>query len=252
MKQSDLDTLPVKDGFRQRGMEMTRTETFTDAAFAFAVTLLVVSIDSVPSTYDELLLAVQGIPAFGLACALMFLFWYGHWSWSRRYGLEDFPSIVLSFFLVFVMLCYVFPMKYVTSIFVAWITDRRVDVGANINSVEELFSIFVIYSIGFVAMCLAVLLLNLRAWSLRVELQLDDIEEYTTRTEIGTWLILSSVGVLAILMGLFAPPHPLTVPGWAFASLGIVMPAWGIVRGRQIERMIKARSRSSEDQDEPE
>ena len=247
---SDLDSLPVKDGFRQRGMEMTRTETFTDAAFAFAVTLLVVSIDSVPSTYDELLIAVQGIPAFGLACALLFLFWYGHWSWSRRYGLEDFPSIVLSFLLVFVMLCYIFPMKYMTSIFVAWITERRVDVGANINSVEELFSIFVIYSIGFVAMCLAVLLLNLRAWSRRAELRLDDIEEYTTRTEIGTWLILSSVGVLAILMGLFAPPHPMTVPGWAYALLGIVMPVWGSIRGRHIERMIEARGAAEPDRTE--
>ena len=78
--QSDLDSLPVKDGFRLRGMDMTRTETFTDAAFAFAVTLLVISIDAVPTTYDELLIAVQGIPAFGLACALLFLFWYGHWS----------------------------------------------------------------------------------------------------------------------------------------------------------------------------
>ena len=137
IKQSDLDEMPVKDGFRLRGIEMTRTETFTDAAFAFAVTLLVISIDAVPTSYDELLLAVQGIPAFGLACALLFLFWYGHWSWSRRYGLEDFPSIVLSFLLVFVMLCYIFPMKYMTSIFVAWVTERRVDVGANINSIEE-------------------------------------------------------------------------------------------------------------------
>lgn len=239
IKQSELDEMPVKDGFRLRGIEVTRTETFTDAAFAFAVTLLVVSIDSVPATYDELLLAVQGIPAFGLACALLFLFWYGHWSWSRRYGLEDFPSIVLSFVLVVVMLCYVFPMKYMTSIFVAWITDRRVDVGANINSIEELFSIFVIYSIGFVAMCVAVLLLNLRAWSLRAELRLDGIEKYVTRTEIGTWLILSSVGVLAILMGLFAPRHPLTVPGWAYMLLGIVMPVWGYVRGREAERMLR-------------
>ena len=94
-----------RTGFRLRGLDMTRTETFTDAAFAFSLTLLVVSIDAVPTNYDELLLAVQGIPAFGLACSLLFLFWYGHWQWSRRFGLEDFPSIVLSFLLVFVILC---------------------------------------------------------------------------------------------------------------------------------------------------
>ena len=43
-----LASLPDKNGIRQRGMDMTRLETFTDAAFAFAVTLLVISVDDVP------------------------------------------------------------------------------------------------------------------------------------------------------------------------------------------------------------
>lgn len=232
-----LAKAPTKDGFRQRGMEMTRTETFTDAAFAFALTLLVVSIDSVPSTYNELMLAVQGIPAFGLSCALLFLFWHGHWNWSRRYGLEDFASMVLSFFLVFVMLCYIYPMKYVTSIFVAWITGRRLEVGADISSLDELYGIFTIYSIGFVALCVAILLLYLRAWSRRDELQLDTVERHATRSEIGSWTILASVGCLAILMGLFAPHHPATVPGWAYLLLPVIMPVWGVIRGRQLTRL---------------
>jgi len=232
-----LRELPVKNGFRLRGMDMTRTETFTDAAFAFALTLLVVSIDSIPSTYEELLFAVQGVPAFGLSCALLFLFWHGHWNWSRRYGLEDFPTMVLSFFLVFVMLCYIYPMKYVTSIFVAWVTDQRLEVGANINSMDELFGIFTIYSTGFVALCIAVLLLYLRAWSKRHELQLNTVERHSTRSEIGSWMILTGVGVLAILMGLFAPHRLLTVPGWAYLLLPVVMPVWGAVRGRQYKRL---------------
>ena len=36
----DLDALPRLGGFRLRGMEMTRLETFIDAAFAFAITML--------------------------------------------------------------------------------------------------------------------------------------------------------------------------------------------------------------------
>ncbi len=234
---SELASLPVKEGFRLRGMEMTRTETFTDAAFAFALTLMVVSIDSIPATYAELWRAVQGIPAFGLSCALLFLFWYGHWNWSRRYGMEDFPTMILSFLLVFVMLCYVYPMKYVTSLFVAWITDQRVEVGASIASVEELYGIFTIYSIGFVALCLVVLLLYLRAWSQREQLALDAVERHVTQSEIGAWSIMAGVGAIAVLMGLFAPRHPLTVPGWAYVLLPLVMPAFGVIRGRQLERL---------------
>ena len=35
----NLDSLPRLKGFRLRGMEMTRLETFIDAAFAFAISL---------------------------------------------------------------------------------------------------------------------------------------------------------------------------------------------------------------------
>jgi hypothetical protein len=34
---ANLDDLPKLRGFRLRGMEMTRLETFIDAAFAFAI-----------------------------------------------------------------------------------------------------------------------------------------------------------------------------------------------------------------------
>lgn len=227
-------------GFRLRGMEMTRTETFTDAAFAFALTLLVVSIDRVPASYDELLVAVQGIPAFGLSCMLLFLFWHGHWSWSRRYGLEDFPSIVLSFTLVFVVLCYVYPMRYVTSIFMAWVTGGRISGGAQIESLEELYGIFAIYSIGFTAMCLVMILLHLRAWWVRNGLELNDVERFLTRAEMGNWSILAAVGTVATLLGLFAPPRVWTVPGWAYIVLPIVMPLYGYLVGRKHARIVAA------------
>jgi hypothetical protein len=37
-----------------------------------------------------------------------------------------------------------YPKKYVTPIFVAWITDRRLEVGASISSIDELYVIFTI------------------------------------------------------------------------------------------------------------
>jgi hypothetical protein len=39
----NLDSLPRLKGFRLRGMEMTRLETFIDAAFAFAISMLVIA-----------------------------------------------------------------------------------------------------------------------------------------------------------------------------------------------------------------
>ncbi len=230
---------PVKNGFRLRGTEMTRTETFTDAAFAFSLTLLVISIDSIPSSYPELTAAMQGVPAFGLACAILFIFWHGHWNWSRRYGLEDFPSMALSFLLVFVMLCYVYPMKYMTSVFVAWVSDERLSAEASIRSFDELFGMFTIYSVGFVALCLNVLALYWHAWRRRDALGLNDIERHTTRSEMTSWTLMATVGGIAILMGLFAPRNAITVPGWAYSLLAVLMPLHGVFSDRKRRRLLE-------------
>ena len=47
----DLTTLPREDGFRLRGQSVTRLETFVDAAFAFALTLLVIAGDDLPDSF---------------------------------------------------------------------------------------------------------------------------------------------------------------------------------------------------------
>lgn len=51
----DLDALPRRGGFRLRGLEMTRLESFVDATFAFAVSLLVIAGQQVPDDLDTIL-----------------------------------------------------------------------------------------------------------------------------------------------------------------------------------------------------
>ena len=75
-------------GFRLRGREVTRLESFSDAVFAFALTLLVVSLD-VPKTFTDLVTTMRGFPAFALCFLLLALIWNGHYRYCRRYGLDD-------------------------------------------------------------------------------------------------------------------------------------------------------------------
>jgi hypothetical protein len=50
---ADLDSLPRLGGFRVRGLEMTRLETFIDAAFAFAITMLVIAAQQIPDDIER-------------------------------------------------------------------------------------------------------------------------------------------------------------------------------------------------------
>ena len=47
-----------------RGEAMTRIDTFVDAAFAFAFTMLVISIDQIPRSPTELIELSKDIPSF--------------------------------------------------------------------------------------------------------------------------------------------------------------------------------------------
>lgn len=229
-----LERLPVKDGFRLRGLDMTRTETFTDAAFAFAVTLLVVSIDQIPTSYDELVNAMLGIPAFAASFALIALFWYAHWKWSRRYGLEDLPTILLSFSLVFLILCYIYPLKYLFNGMATWLSGGRIQSAGQVSiTLSNLYSIFAIYGAGFVALCIVIILLNLHAYRKREELKLNAVERFDALGEAVAWSIVGGVGVVSLGVALFTPPSRLAIPGFVYVALPIVMPIHGALAGRK-------------------
>jgi hypothetical protein len=87
-------------GFRLRGQEVTRLESFSDAVFGFALTLLVVSLD-VPKTFTDLVTTMRGFPAFALCFLFLALIWNGHYKYCRRYGMDDGTSRFLTCVMLF-------------------------------------------------------------------------------------------------------------------------------------------------------
>jgi uncharacterized membrane protein len=225
-----MNTLRVdSSGFRLRGLQATRIETFTDAAFAFSLTLLVISLEP-PTSLEALRIVLQDVPAFLLSATQLMLFWWGHHEWSRRYGLDDGMTLMLSCLLVFTVLVYVYPLRFMFGVTIAWLRmlagipmGRDLGIGAP----EDVNGMFVIYGMGFVAMAGALLLLHFHAWRRREALGLDDIELHETRATIGAWAILGGTALASVLMGLLAPPTLIGLPGWPYATLGFVMPLYG-------------------------
>ena len=180
----DLSALPRLHGFRLRGLAMTRLETFIDAAFAFAITTLVIAAQKMPGSIEELLAAFRNVPTFLCSIAVIWIFWRGHWLWSRRYGLEDGPSILISWSLLVTVLIYIYPLRAVYGAMWFSLTGGAAGQRLGTATAAEYRSLFAAFAIGFSAMAFEILLLNFRAWQLREPLRLDARERLLTLGQI--------------------------------------------------------------------
>src|SRR5438034_3245421 len=163
----DLDALPRLGGFRLRGMEITRLETFIDAVFAFAITMLVIAAQQVPDDIKTLLAAFKNVPAFVASIIVLGIFWRGHWLWSRRYGLEDGISIVISWAMIVTILIYMYPLKAIFSYMWFLLSGGRVGHTLGPHSESQVRALFAVFALGFTPTAVEVVLLTLRAWQLR-------------------------------------------------------------------------------------
>ena len=218
----DLDALPRAHGFRLRGMEMTRLETFIDAAFAFAVTMMVIGGQQIPTDIETLVGAFKNVPAFVTSTLVLGIFWRGHWKWSRRYGLEDGVSSLISWAMLVTLLIYIYPLKVVFDAMWYFLSNHRFGRIITAQSTEQVRELFAIYALGFIAITLQIVLLNLRAWQLREPLRLDARERAITLAEVGGWCVPLGVGLISLVLALTMPRDQIAWSGWVYFSLAIL------------------------------
>ena len=108
---------PSDKFFRWRGGEVSRLENLSDVVFALCLTMLV----AVPTArafqfeYDQLVYSIKMLPAF-LACFLILIWiWYQHHKFFRRYGLGDWLTVAQNTLLLFVVVSYTLPLRFVFS-----------------------------------------------------------------------------------------------------------------------------------------
>jgi len=184
-----------------RGHGVTRLEAFVDAAFAFAVTLLVISVDSIPDSIGALLQALKNVPAFAASFAMVAMFWYAHVRWSRRYRLGSVPATLLSLLLVFLVLVYVYPLRLLLGTFFAWITGGWLPMPLNdANGARPLAFMFTFYGLAFASMSACIGGLYALAWRARARLGLDGEAAANAAGEFASHAYFVLVGLLSVLI----------------------------------------------------
>lgn len=214
-----LHPLKGEREFEWRGGNPTRVEALTDMVFAFALTLLVVS-NTPPDTFGELMDQLWGFPGFAAAFAILLLLWHSHYIFFRRYALEDGWTTALNAALLFLVLFFVYPLKYLAtqlSLFLRSVFEGAPEAPM---SVQDAQSALAILSAGYVAVFLMMTALYMRALSKRAQLDLTPREQQLTRFGYAQHGIQAFVGALVLLGTLFIPLPWSPFAGFFFFLIG--------------------------------
>jgi uncharacterized membrane protein len=227
--------------FRRRSHEISRIEAFSDVVFGFSLTLLVVSLE-VLRTYSELIADMRGFIPFAVCFALLAQVWWLHHNFFRRYGLDDAMTATLNFVLLFVVLFYTYPLKFVfTGLFnqLTGHSDIHESGGKAVPwmAADQAPRLMVIYGIGYAAVFLVFVLLYLNALSKRDQLELTAVEVFDT----GTSMLESSfqvfVGLLCAGVAAILPPNIGGLSGFLYFLIPVGMTIIGMRRGSARRRL---------------
>ena len=229
--------------FRWRGHEISRIEGLSDAVFAFAITLLVVSLE-VPKTFTELAATMHGFGAFLISFLLLFAVWFNQYKFFRRYGLQDTTTVVLNAALLFVVLFYVYPLKFLFSFLIDEFTGGHGEVrlangnvAAMIENHEQMARLMEIFSLGYLAVFAVFVLLFWHAYRQREALELNELERFDTRGSIQDAALNCGVAVLSLLVVIVGGPSRAGLAGMVYMLSAVVFTINGMVMGKRRRRL---------------
>ena len=214
----------------EREHESTRIEAFTDAMFAFAATLLVVSLE-VPRDFGELLHNLRGFVPFALSFSALYFIWVAHTNVFRRYALGDTYTIIINGILLFTVLFYVYPLKFMATAIVAMLGGRS-DIVLRVDQVDILF---IIYGLGWAMVFLMIALLYRHAYKTRPQLGIDALAAYDAQTHSRHYLGLAAVGIVSVVMAFFDVGIKYGIPGFVYVLVGPIAAVNGSIRRKARE-----------------
>ena len=207
-----------------RGREVTRLEGFSDAVFGFALTLLVVSLE-VPEDFPALKQTLSGFLPFAATFAVVSWIWFEHYLFFLHFKVEDNLTVLFNLMLLFVVLFFAYPLKFVLTRVVGGWTGLGLphgDTGYFRFTASDARLLMVAYSAGFVAVFGLLGLFYGNALRQRDALGLGPLELFDARAGLRRHLLSVTIGVASILLALLVPMNLFWMPGFIYFLLGPV------------------------------
>jgi hypothetical protein len=229
--------------FRWRSHEISRIEGLSDGVFAFAVTLLVVSLE-VPKTFGELMETMRGFGAFAISFTLLFIVWFNQYKFFRRYNLQDNLTVCLNAVLLFVVLFYVYPLKFLFTFLVSLFTGGHGRVrlpggaeGMMVESMNQVSVLMIIFGAGYIAVFGVFALLFWHAYRRRDALELNELEIFDTVKDIQESAVNVGVGSLSVAIAVLGGGRYSFIAGMTYMLNAIVLPLHGMLMGKRRRKL---------------
>lgn len=229
-----MHQLITKDGFRLRGAEMSRIDGFSDVVFGFALTLIVVSLE-VPKTYAEMHEIMLGFVPFFICFVFLFMVWWSHFRFFRRYGLHDAGTVMINAGLLFTVLFYAYPLKFLFTLVSGEIMHRE-GADAVFTSAHQVRELMTFYGIGFAAIYFFLTALHWNAWRQRDELELSPVERTLTLSYLWDHFGVGCVGIVCAVLAHVLPANRAGDAGFAFFLIGLWKTIHGTISGKKLRK----------------
>ena len=220
--------------FKWRCHEILRIEAFSDAVLAFAVTLTVISLE-VPETLKELLHSMIGMIGFAICFTFLIMIWVQQYKFFRYFGLHDNQVIFYNSALLFTVLFYVYPLKF---LFNMLITGNEFEHNGRlverVTSIDDLRTLMIIYGVGFIALyCIFFLMFN-HVKKKKDEINLSPIELFHLDSEQIQNVIFIVIGIVSVIMAALLPANFIGFSGIIYASISPVLFIHFSMRGKKM------------------
>lgn len=227
--------------FRWRGTEMSRMEALADAVFALVLALLFLQATP-PASLGDLTVALENCVPFAITFSLLAMVWIDHHRFFRRYGLADKTTFYGNLLLLFLVLFYAYPLKFLFTMLcvrmfgpIGELTWQSMGAGGDRLSGEGLM---LVYSGGFGAIYATFAWLFAHALRRGDDLGLDAVERHATMTSILECLVLLGFAVASMALAALGRP---AAGGFVYFGIGPSMALLGYLRGVKQERLVAAR-----------